>query len=68
MKHFSLQVICPHCGSAADVISMTLDDIGVFTCGSCCEEFTAEQAADKLAAAADRWRKVATWIEDARSL
>jgi hypothetical protein len=57
-------LICPNCASADDTITVQLEDLGVFCCAGCENEFTADQVREFLAVA-DRWRAVLAWIEQA---
>jgi hypothetical protein len=57
-------LICPSCASGDEVITVDLHDLDTFRCQGCENEFTAEQVREFLAAA-EGWRVVLAWIEQA---
>ena len=60
----SLKVVCPHCLDG-DGITLDLNSLGEITCGACSETFSAKQAAAMLQAEADKWARVASWLDAA---
>jgi transcription elongation factor Elf1 len=49
---------CPCCGDAEAVINLRLSD-AYFTCGSCENEFTADDVRQFIT----KWSKVLTWVD-----
>ncbi len=57
---------CPKCGEEA-TISLSLDNLKVFTCGECQEEFEADDVREMLAQA-KKWELVFAWLQQAGSM
>ena len=53
-------VPCLKCGETGSV-RLSLDDVSVFSCGSCDNEFTADEVRD----ACQAWLRVLAWLDTA---
>lgn len=64
----TFSVTCPHCKDADATVTLDLNDLSKCECSGCSETFTPQQAASLFQAEADRWAKVARWVELAATL
>jgi hypothetical protein len=64
-KTLSFGVLCPHCHSEDDTVVIDLNNLGECRCTGCDETFTPREACDLFVAAAEKWERVARWVEAA---
>lgn len=58
-----LALTCPFCGAHDSNITLNLNDLSRIECADCSEEFTVEQARDKVLEQLAAWTKVLRMIE-----
>jgi hypothetical protein len=64
VKTTELLMRCPECGQTCGM-KVDTSDLTSVECAECGEAFDPQEAAEQLAAAADRWRRFGDWLRAA---
>ena len=66
-KTAELLMQCPECGASCGM-KVDTSDLSTVECADCGETITPSEAAEALEAAAERWRRFATWLRAAQEV